>query len=177
LLEDELTGDLNGSGHCTNGSARLPSDTHGSRDQLTAQRHIQELEGPAEKGQITGGENETNHGSIGNGSRTRLFPLSRSKTGQEKENRGLKSQDGTREDSRSTSYTTASGSLHDNQHLLQFHLSASVRDREHVRVNGWPLLVVVEGVTRAFFRSRNSLEVLEASALRLSTTGPRKSKY
>jgi hypothetical protein len=79
LLEDELTGNLNGSGHCMNGSACLPSDTHGSRDQLTAQRHVQELEGPAEKRQITSGENETNHGSIRNGGRTRLFPLSRSK--------------------------------------------------------------------------------------------------
>lgn len=49
LLEDELTSNLNGSGHCRNGSVRLPSDTHGSRDQLTAQRHVQELEGPAEK--------------------------------------------------------------------------------------------------------------------------------
>jgi hypothetical protein len=49
LLEDELTGNLNGSGHCKNGSVRLLSDTHRSRDQLTAQRHVQELEGPAEK--------------------------------------------------------------------------------------------------------------------------------
>ena len=48
---------------------------------------------------------------------------------------------------------------------------------EHVRVNGWPLLVVVEGVTREFFRSRSSPLVLEASDLRLPTTGPRTRKH
>lgn len=42
----------------------------------------------------------------------------------------------------------------------------------NVRVKGWPLSVVVEGVTREFFNSRSSPPVFEASDLTLSTTGP-----
>lgn len=76
LLENNLTSDLNESGHCKQKRiSRHSSGTRGSRDQLTSQRHVQELEGPAEKGQITGGENEADDGSIGNRGRTRLFPL------------------------------------------------------------------------------------------------------
>lgn len=47
---------------------------------------------------------------------------------------------------------------------------------QHIRVNGWPLLVVVDGVTREFFRSRNSLLVLDASDLTVSMTGPSKTR-
>lgn len=45
---------------------------------------------------------------------------------------------------------------------------------EDVRVKGWPLVVVVEGVTREFFSSCSSPEVLETSDLTLSTIGPKR---
>ena len=75
LLEDDSTSNLNGSSHCKNWSVVAPIGYHGSRDQLTSQRHVQELEGPTEEWQITSGENETNDGSIGDGGCTGLLPL------------------------------------------------------------------------------------------------------
>jgi hypothetical protein len=71
-----LTGNLNGCGHYTSLSTNH-STGWGSRDQLTSKRHVQDLEGPAEEGKITGGEDKSDHTGEGNGGRTRLFPLYR----------------------------------------------------------------------------------------------------
>lgn len=42
---------------------------------LTSQRQIHKLENPAQKGQETGGEDEDDDGSEGDGGSSRLFPL------------------------------------------------------------------------------------------------------
>lgn len=73
-LEDNMTSNFDGGSHYTQLLTGHSVD-RGSRDQLTSQRHVQELEGPAEERQITGGEDETNHAGVGNGGRTGLFPL------------------------------------------------------------------------------------------------------
>lgn len=73
-LEDNMASNLDGGGHYTQLLANHSVDRR-SRDQLTSQRHVQELEGPAEERQITGGEDETDHAGVGNGGRTGLFPL------------------------------------------------------------------------------------------------------
>lgn len=73
-LEDDMASNLDGGGHCTQLLTNHSVDRR-SRDQLTSQRHVQELEGPAEERQITGGEDETDHAGVGNGGRTGLFPL------------------------------------------------------------------------------------------------------
>lgn len=73
-LENNMASNFDGGSHCTQLLTDHSVDRR-SRDQLTSQRHVQELEGPAKKRQITGGENETDHAGVGNGGRTGLFPL------------------------------------------------------------------------------------------------------
>lgn len=73
-LENNMAGNFDGSSHCTQLLTDHSVDRR-SRDQLTSQRHVQELKGPAEERQITGGEDETDHAGVGNGGRTGLFPL------------------------------------------------------------------------------------------------------
>ena len=85
LLEDDLPSKLNSSGHCAEWSAFVqfgvfwcccfsPTGRR-SRDQLTAERHVQELESPANQRQVTGGKDEGDHGSVGDSGGARLFPL------------------------------------------------------------------------------------------------------
>ena len=51
------------------------------RGQLTAKRDIDELEEPAQKRQVTGGENESHDAGERGGGSTRLFPLDTSQDG------------------------------------------------------------------------------------------------
>lgn len=77
LLKDHMASNLDGGSHCSTllaDGSRLGSH-HRSRDQLTSQRHVQELEGPAEKGQVAGGEEESDDAGVGHCGRAGLLPL------------------------------------------------------------------------------------------------------
>ena len=73
-LEDNLASNLGGGGHCTQLLTTLLTVGHAT-NQLTSQRHVQELEDPAEKRQITGGKDKADHAGVGDGGRAGLFPL------------------------------------------------------------------------------------------------------
>lgn len=140
-----------------------------SGDQLTSKRHVQELESPAEERQVAGCEDKANDTGVGNGGRTGLFPLYRRRSVIRGSHRG------SRVNSRSRGCTAESGSLYNQGQPFNPSLHIPLVGSQHVRVKGCPLLVVVEGVTRAFLRSRSSPLVLVASVLMLSTTGPMES--
>lgn len=74
LLEDNMAGNLNTGGHCQTKSVGH-SGNHGSRDQLTSQRHVQKLEGPAKEREIASSEDKADNTGVGNGGRTGLLPL------------------------------------------------------------------------------------------------------
>jgi len=74
LLENGMSDNLNRGGHCETESVTC-SRNYLSRDQLTSQRHVQKLEGPAEERQVAGGEDKADNASVGNGGRTGLLPL------------------------------------------------------------------------------------------------------
>lgn len=75
LLQNELADKLDGGGHYTESLIAHPFGKW-SRDQLTSQRHVQELEGPAEERQVAGGKDEADNTGVGHGGRARLLPLS-----------------------------------------------------------------------------------------------------
>lgn len=74
LLENDMADNLNRGGHCETKSV-AHSGNYRSRDQLTSQRHVQKLEGPAEERQVASGENKADNAGVGNGGRTGLLPL------------------------------------------------------------------------------------------------------
>lgn len=63
LLENNMAGNFNSGGHYRTKSV-AHSGNHGSRDQLTSQRHVQKLEGPAKERQVASGKDEADNAGV-----------------------------------------------------------------------------------------------------------------